>query len=148
MQDLRDACERVGFPLPATAQQAETYLVAIAGLCLFRSEGIPGGAAAAGEIIGYNSITGQNYGGIDEPLPPGARAAFLLAERDWQAAPSRKRASTTPSILDKHPSRANENPAKPDDPHGEGGCLTAGIPLRFLPLRVILVYTVYSLQCS
>ena len=45
MQDLRDACERVGFPLPATAQQAETYLIAIAGLCLFRSEGIPGGAA-------------------------------------------------------------------------------------------------------
>ena len=40
--------------------------------------------------IGYNCINGTNYGGMDEPLPQGARAAFLIAESEWQEVASSK----------------------------------------------------------
>ena len=43
-----------------------------------------------GEIVGYNCINGTNYGGMDEPLPQGARAAFLIAESEWQEVPASK----------------------------------------------------------
>ena len=59
------------------------------GIRLFRSEGL-GRGEKKGEIVGYNIINGTNYGGSDEPLPPGARAAFLLAETEWQEVPATK----------------------------------------------------------
>ena len=65
---------------------------AIMGVTLYRSEGL-GRGETKGEIVGYNNINGQNYGGSDGPLPPGGRAAFLMAEGGWQAAPVRKGAS-------------------------------------------------------
>ena len=43
-----------------------------------------------GEVVGYNTLNGDNYGGSDGPLPPGARAAFVLAKGGWQAAPASK----------------------------------------------------------
>ena len=41
-----------------------------------------------GGVVGYNTLNGDNYGGSDGPLPPGAHAAFLLAKGGWQAAPT------------------------------------------------------------
>ena len=38
-----------------------------------------------GAIVGYNTLNGTNYGGTDGPLPPGARAAFEIANDGWQA---------------------------------------------------------------
>ena len=35
------------------------------------------------QIIGYNSLNGTNYGGQFAPLPPGARAAYLMADSEW-----------------------------------------------------------------
>ena len=43
---------------------------------LYRSDGLSEGETK-GEVVGYNCINGTNYGGMDEPLPQGARAAFL-----------------------------------------------------------------------
>ena len=90
MQQLEDAAARVGFAVPTTSEQAEIFLQAVMGLSLCRSEGL-GAGETKGEIIGYNSLNGTNYGGPDAPpLPPGARAAFLMAESGWQEAPVRK----------------------------------------------------------
>ena len=36
-----------------------------------------------GEIVGYNTKTGENYGDGDSPLPPGAFEAFLIATGNW-----------------------------------------------------------------
>ena len=59
------------------------FLTAIMGIRVWRSDGV-GRGETKGEIVGYNSLSGTNYGGADDPLPPGARAAFMLAEKGWQ----------------------------------------------------------------
>ena len=89
MKHLKDAAARVNFPVPTTPEQAEVFLQAILGIKLYRSDGLSEGETK-GEIVGYNCINGTNYGGMDEPLPQGARAAFLIAESEWQEVPSSK----------------------------------------------------------
>ena len=75
---------RNNFPVPTTPEAAETFLQAVMGLSLCRSDGCYEGEVN-GEIVGYNRLKGTNYGGSDEPLPPGARAAFVMSEgRPWQ----------------------------------------------------------------
>ena len=64
------------------SEDAEMF-PAIMGIRLWRSDGV-GRGETKGEIVGYNSLSGTNYGGADDPLPPGARAAFMLAENGWQ----------------------------------------------------------------
>ena len=80
---------RNNFAVPTTSEEAAIFLRAIMGVTLFRSEGL-GRGETKGEIIGYNSLNGTNYGGPYEPLPPGARAAFLMAESEWQEVPLSK----------------------------------------------------------
>ena len=89
MKHLKDAAARVNFPVPTTPEQAEVFLQAVLGIKLYRSDGLSEGETK-GEIVGYNCINGTNYGGMDEPLPQGARAAFLIAESEWQEVPSSK----------------------------------------------------------
>ena len=78
------ACAYSGWP-----EQAAVFLRAIMGVTLYRSDGL-GRGEMKGEIVGYNNISGQNYGGSDGPLPPGARAAFMMTENNWQEVPKRK----------------------------------------------------------
>ena len=65
------------------------YAQAIVGIRLWESDG-SGRGETEGEVFGYNTLNGDNYGGSDGPLPPGARAAFVLAKGGWQAAPASK----------------------------------------------------------
>ena len=89
MEDLEDAAARVGFKVPTTPAQADIFLQAVLGIKLYRADGLSQGETK-GEIVGYNCINGTNYGGMDEPLPQGARAAFLIAESEWQEVPASK----------------------------------------------------------
>jgi len=88
-QQLEAVAKRNSFPVPKTSEEAETFLRAIMGLNLYESEGLCPGETP-GEIVGYNILNGENYGGPDAPLPPGARAAFVMAKGGWQAVPARK----------------------------------------------------------
>ena len=53
---------------------------------------LQGRGETKGELVGYHILNGDNYGGSDGPLPPGARAAFMLTKADegWQEVPTRK----------------------------------------------------------
>jgi hypothetical protein len=88
MQQLEVVAAGYGFPVPTTSEEADDFLEAVMGLSLSRSEGLYDDAPV-GEIIGYNRLNGTNYGGINDPLPPGARAAFLIAESGWQEVTAR-----------------------------------------------------------
>ena len=57
---------------------------------LWESDGV-GRGESKGEVVGYNILNGTNYGGSDDPLPSGARAAFLMAKGGWQTVTSPKR---------------------------------------------------------
>ena len=68
------------------------------GLCReppsFEADGFSHGETK-GDIVGYDMLNGTNYGGSDDPLPRGARAAFVLAKigettDDWQEVLARK----------------------------------------------------------
>ena len=93
MDDLKDASARVGFPVPDVGAGRDLPAGDAGHQALPK---VPIGWALAGqgetkgEIVGYNCINGTNYGGMDEPLPQGARAAFLIAESEWQEVPSSK----------------------------------------------------------
>ena len=89
MQELELVATRNSFQVPTTSEEADIFMQAIMGIRLWRSDG-HGRGEAKGEIVGYNRINGMNYGGVDAPLPPGARAAFLIYERDWQEVPAPK----------------------------------------------------------
>ena len=86
-RDLVAVAGRNSFLTPVTSEEAVTFLRAIMGLEL---------CAEGGEIVGCNIVNGTNYstaGAPDEPLPPGARAAFMLAhgdELEWQTVPPPK----------------------------------------------------------
>ena len=80
---LANVAARNGISAPTTSEEADMFLTAIMGIRLWRSDGV-GRGETKGEIVGYNSLSGTNYGGADDPLPPGARAAFMLAENGWQ----------------------------------------------------------------
>ena len=86
---LADVAARNGVPVPATPEQAEMFLQAIMGIRLWESDGV-GRGETKGEVVGYNTLSGDNYGGSDKPLPPGARAAFVLAKSGWQEASASK----------------------------------------------------------
>ena len=57
----------------------------LGGACFFRLV-----LGTKGEIVGYNTVNGTNYGGSDEPLPPGARAVFAIFKDGWQTVPATK----------------------------------------------------------
>ena len=80
-KQLDAVAERNNFATPTTPDEAAIFLRAIMGLSL---------CVENGEIVGYNIIDGRNYGGSDEPLPPGARAAFILANDGWTTVPPPK----------------------------------------------------------
>ena len=88
VRDLVAVAERNDFPTPTTPDEAAIFLRAIMGLEL---------CVEGSEIVGCNILNGTNYstaGGPDVPLPPGARAAFMLAHADdeqlgWQTVPSK-----------------------------------------------------------
>ena len=66
----------------------------VMGIRLWESDGV-GRGETKGEVVGYNILSGTNYGGSDDPLPPGARAAFFMAKGGWQtvvSSPKGKRA--------------------------------------------------------
>ena len=71
------------------SEEAEIFMQAIMGLKLWESDGV-GRGETKGEIVGYNTINGSNYGGSDEPLPPGARAVFAIFKDGWQTVPATK----------------------------------------------------------
>ena len=77
------------FAVPTTSEEAEIFMQAIMGLKLWESDGI-GRGETKGEIVGYNTINGANYGGSDEPLPPGACAVFAIFKDGWQTVPATK----------------------------------------------------------
>ena len=95
MRDLVTVADRNSFLTPVTSEEAVIFLRAIMALELF---------AENGEIVGCNILNGTIYstaeGASSEPLPPGARAAFMLAYGDklkdedtqlgWQTVPPRK----------------------------------------------------------
>ena len=93
-RDLVAMATRNSFLTPVTSEEAVTFLRAIMGLELFVEDG---------EIVGRNLLNGAIYstdGASGEPLPPGARAAFMLAYGDklkdeytqleWQTVPPPK----------------------------------------------------------
>ena len=93
-RDLVAVAGRNSFLTPVTSEEAATFLRAIMGLELFVDDG---------EIVGCNLLNGTMYstdGASGEPLPPGARAAFMLAYGDklkdedahlgWQTVPPPK----------------------------------------------------------
>ena len=94
-RDLVAVADRNSFLTPVTSEEAVAFLRAIMALELF---------AENGEIVGCNILNGTIYstaeGASGEPLPPGARAAFMLAYGDklkdedtqlgWQTVPPRK----------------------------------------------------------
>ena len=88
-QQLETVAARNGVPVPTTSEQAEIFMQSIMGIRLWESDG-SGRGETEGEVVGYNTLNGDNYGGSDGPLPPGARAAFVLAKSGWQAAPASK----------------------------------------------------------
>ena len=49
------------------------------GVKLWEADGFSHGETK-GDIVGYDMLNGTNYGGSDDPLPRGARAAFVLAK--------------------------------------------------------------------
>ena len=88
-QQLKSIAERNNFAVPTTSEEAEIFMQAIMGLKLWESDGV-GRGETKGEIVGYNTINGSNYGGSDEPLPPGARAVFAIFKDGWQTVPATK----------------------------------------------------------
>ena len=81
--------------MPSTPEEAEIFLKAIMALELYEETGEFG---RKGTIVGYHTLNGENYGGDGLPLPPGARAAFMMAKNDWVEVtkpPHKKRARAT-----------------------------------------------------
>ena len=78
---LETVAKRNNFAVPATPDEGDIFLRAIMGLNLYEDDG---------DIVGYNTLTGENVGGGDAPLPPGARAAFVIANGGWQTVTARK----------------------------------------------------------
>ena len=91
-QQLAKVASRNNFAVPSTPAEAETFLRAIMGLKLWEETY----GELKGTIVGYSTLDGANYGGHDGlPLPPGARAAFMMAKEDWvEVKAPKKRART------------------------------------------------------
>ena len=104
--------------MPTTSEQAEIFMQAIMGIRLWESDG-SGRGETEGEVVGYNTLNGANYGGSDGPLPPGARAAFVLAKGGWQR---RRRPSTSSSDAHARARRRRRGGSTTED----GKCLGTG----------------------
>ena len=93
-QELDEVADSYGLAMPKTSEQATLFLEGIMGVKLWEADGFLHGELK-GDIVGYDMLNGKNYGGSDDPLPRGARAAFVLAKigentDDWQEVPARK----------------------------------------------------------
>ena len=74
-QELDEVADSYVFAMPKTSEQATLFLEGIMGVKLWEADGFSHGETK-GDIVGYDMLNGTNYGGSDDPLPRGARAAF------------------------------------------------------------------------
>ena len=92
-QQLETVAARNGVPVPTTSEQAEIFMQSIMGIRLWESDG-SGRGETEGEVVGYNTLSGDNYGGSLTDL-----YRLELAQRlCWPRAGGRRRRRARASV--------------------------------------------------